>query len=122
MQVPCAPGTLSPGNAGYVLATLRRACAGCQNGEFAAMVTAPVHKGVINDAGFPFTVKPQHGKGIVFARLEQRSASGIVHRTLGNRFFCYLADCSRKRGSNMKRGKTAGGAASAAAPAGEAGR
>jgi 4-hydroxythreonine-4-phosphate dehydrogenase len=29
--------------------------AGCQSGEFAAMVTAPVHKGVINQAGVPFT-------------------------------------------------------------------
>ncbi|MDH3978378.1 MAG: 4-hydroxythreonine-4-phosphate dehydrogenase PdxA [Gammaproteobacteria bacterium] len=55
LQAPCTPGTLSPDNAGYVLATLRRACAGCQSGEFAAMVTAPVHKGVINDAGFPFS-------------------------------------------------------------------
>jgi hypothetical protein len=38
-----------------VLALLDRALAGCQSGEFAAMVTAPVHKGVINDAGMPFT-------------------------------------------------------------------
>ena len=42
-------------NASYVIETLRRACAGCQNGEFAAMVTGPVHKGVINDAGIPFS-------------------------------------------------------------------
>jgi 4-hydroxythreonine-4-phosphate dehydrogenase len=34
---------------------LERACAGTLSGEFAAMVTAPVHKGVINDAGVPFT-------------------------------------------------------------------
>jgi 4-hydroxythreonine-4-phosphate dehydrogenase len=38
-----------------VLGLLDRALAGCQSGEFAAMVTAPVHKGVINDAGMPFT-------------------------------------------------------------------
>jgi 4-hydroxythreonine-4-phosphate dehydrogenase len=38
-----------------VLALLDRALAGCQSGEFAAMVTAPVHKGVINDAGVPFS-------------------------------------------------------------------
>jgi 4-hydroxythreonine-4-phosphate dehydrogenase len=48
-------GRLDPANAGYVLDTLRRACSGCQNGEFAALVTAPVHKGVINDAGMRFT-------------------------------------------------------------------
>lgn len=52
---PSQPGRLDPANAGYVLALLDRALAGCLSGEFAAMVTAPVHKGVINDAGFPFT-------------------------------------------------------------------
>ncbi len=49
------PGLLDPANARYVLALLDRALAGCRSGEFAAMVTAPVHKGVINDAGIPFT-------------------------------------------------------------------
>jgi len=52
---PAQPGRLDPANAPYVLATLERAVAGCAAGEFAAMVTAPVHKGVINDAGVPFT-------------------------------------------------------------------
>jgi len=55
LHAPAAPGRLDPKNAGWVLDTLRRAVSGCQSGEFAAMVTAPVHKGVINDAGFPFT-------------------------------------------------------------------
>ena len=49
------PGRLDPANAGYVLAMLDRAIDGCHRGEFAAMVTAPVHKGVINDGGVPFT-------------------------------------------------------------------
>jgi 4-hydroxythreonine-4-phosphate dehydrogenase len=44
-----------PANARYVLDLLDAALAGCQSGEFAAMVTAPLHKGVINDAGVPFT-------------------------------------------------------------------
>ena len=48
-------GRLDPANGGYVLETLRRATAGCQSGEFAALVTGPVHKGVINEAGHPFT-------------------------------------------------------------------
>jgi len=48
-------GTLDPANARYVLAQLDRAIAGCLEGEFAAMVTAPVHKGAINDAGIAFT-------------------------------------------------------------------
>jgi 4-hydroxythreonine-4-phosphate dehydrogenase len=52
---PCEPGQPLPANAGYVLDTLRRACAGCQQAEFAAMVTAPVHKAVINDAGLRFS-------------------------------------------------------------------
>lgn len=50
-----AAGQVNPANAGYVLALLDRALAGCQSGEFAAMVTAPVHKAVINDAGIPFS-------------------------------------------------------------------
>ncbi|HLP98082.1 MAG TPA: 4-hydroxythreonine-4-phosphate dehydrogenase PdxA [Sideroxyarcus sp.] len=52
---PVQAGRLDPKNASYVLATLRRAVQGCASGEFAGMVTAPVHKGVINDAGIPFT-------------------------------------------------------------------
>jgi 4-hydroxythreonine-4-phosphate dehydrogenase len=55
LHAPCQSGTLDPANAPYVLALLDRAVSGCQSGEFAAMVTAPVHKGVINDAGIPFT-------------------------------------------------------------------
>lgn len=48
-------GQLDPANARYVLALLDRAVDGCLSGEFDAMVTAPVHKGVINDAGIAFT-------------------------------------------------------------------
>jgi 4-hydroxythreonine-4-phosphate dehydrogenase len=48
-------GVLNPENSEYVIALLDCAIAGCQSGEFAAMVTAPLHKGVINDAGRPFT-------------------------------------------------------------------
>ncbi len=55
LAAPSQPGKLDAANAGYVLALLDRALAGCQSGEFAAMVTAPVHKGIINDAGIPFT-------------------------------------------------------------------
>ena len=55
LQVPCAPGQLDGGNAGYVLELLRRACQGCLDGEFDAMVTAPVQKEIINRAGIPFS-------------------------------------------------------------------
>ncbi|MGE6981582.1 4-hydroxythreonine-4-phosphate dehydrogenase PdxA [Kluyvera intermedia] len=49
------PGVLDVNNGRYVVETLARACDGCLNGEFAALVTGPVHKGIINDAGIPFT-------------------------------------------------------------------
>lgn len=55
LPVASRPGHPDPANATYVLALLDRALAGCRCGEFAAMVTAPVHKGVINEAGVPFT-------------------------------------------------------------------
>ena len=55
---PVTPGKLDATNSAYVLALLDRAIDGCRGGEFDAMVTAPVHKGVINDAriaGLAFT-------------------------------------------------------------------
>jgi 4-hydroxythreonine-4-phosphate dehydrogenase len=55
LAAPCSAGELDRANAPYVLALLDRAVDGCISGEFGAMVTAPVHKGVINDAGVPFT-------------------------------------------------------------------
>ncbi|WP_312456177.1 4-hydroxythreonine-4-phosphate dehydrogenase PdxA [Pseudescherichia sp.] len=55
LRAAVLPGQLSVANGGYVVDTLARACDGCLNGEFAALVTGPVHKGVINDAGVPFT-------------------------------------------------------------------
>jgi 4-hydroxythreonine-4-phosphate dehydrogenase len=55
LRAPAQPGTLDPRNAPYLLATLARAADGAAGGEFDAIVTAPVHKGVINDAGIRFT-------------------------------------------------------------------
>ncbi|AUM00860.1 4-hydroxythreonine-4-phosphate dehydrogenase PdxA [Rhodocyclaceae bacterium] len=55
LVVAAQPGRLDPANAAYVLSLLDRAIAGCRSGEFAGMVTAPVHKGVINEAGVPFS-------------------------------------------------------------------
>ena len=52
---PSLPGKLDPANSGYVLGLIERAIEGCLAGRFQAMVTAPVHKGVINDAGIAFT-------------------------------------------------------------------
>ncbi|MBP8024304.1 MAG: 4-hydroxythreonine-4-phosphate dehydrogenase PdxA [Chromatiaceae bacterium] len=55
LRHPSQPGHLDPANAAYVLDCLGRACDGCLAGEFDALITGPVHKGVINDAGFPFS-------------------------------------------------------------------
>ena len=55
LAAPAVAGHLDAANGRYVLATLDAAIDGCVRGEFAAMVTAPVHKGVINDAGVAFS-------------------------------------------------------------------
>lgn len=52
---PVQCGKLNPANSRYVLKTVTKAVKGCMDGTFAAMVTAPVHKGIINDAGFTFS-------------------------------------------------------------------
>lgn len=52
LDAPCETGRLNPQNAAYVLRLLDVAYQGISDGLFAAMVTAPVHKGVIND-GLP---------------------------------------------------------------------
>ncbi|MXP67169.1 4-hydroxythreonine-4-phosphate dehydrogenase PdxA [Pantoea sp. Aalb] len=52
---PVTAGSLLSANSHYVINTLIRACDGCLNGEFDAIVTGPVHKGIINDAGIAFT-------------------------------------------------------------------
>src|SRR5574343_170983 len=54
-NAPVTAGQLNPANSDYVVAILDRAIRGCRQGEFAAMVTAPLHKGVINEAGRYFT-------------------------------------------------------------------
>src|SRR4030066_413555 len=52
---PGKAGKLAPANSPYVIECLRRAVQGCRRREFDALVTGPVHKGVINDAGIAFT-------------------------------------------------------------------
>ena len=53
--VDSTPGQLSRQNAGYVVKTLEAAAEACLRGELDAMVTAPVHKGNINEGGIPFS-------------------------------------------------------------------
>jgi len=63
-------GRLDARNAAYVLATLDAAIDGCRGGRFDAIVTAPVHKGIINDAGVPFSGHTEY--------LAERTGSGPV--------------------------------------------
>ena len=55
LSEPVVPGQLNQSNASYVLQTLQQATDGCLTQRWHGIVTAPVHKGVINDAGNPFT-------------------------------------------------------------------
>lgn len=57
-------GRPNPANTRYVLKTLTKAVKGCVKGLFDAMTTGPVHKGVINDAGFQFTGHTEYIAGI----------------------------------------------------------
>ena len=51
---PVTAGKLDVANSAYVVETLARACDGAISGEFAALITGPVQKSIINDAGIPF--------------------------------------------------------------------
>ena len=55
LNAPVTTGQLDSRNGRYVLETLTRAGHGCMDGSFAGIITAPVHKGVINEAGIPFS-------------------------------------------------------------------
>lgn len=75
LAAPAVPGRLDPANAKSVLATLDAALAGCLDGEFSAMVTAPVQKSVINDAGMPFSGHTEF--------LAERTGSSVVMMLVG---------------------------------------
>ncbi|MCD5977610.1 4-hydroxythreonine-4-phosphate dehydrogenase PdxA [Pseudomonas quasicaspiana] len=55
LQEPVITGQLNKANGAFVLETLTRAGQGCMDGHFAGMITAPVHKGVINESGIAFS-------------------------------------------------------------------
>lgn len=60
LQAPVQPGSPCRENAGYLLQTLTAACAGCLSGRWDALVTGPVHKAIINDAGLAFSGHTEH--------------------------------------------------------------
>ncbi len=55
LREPATSGKLATANASYVVESLTMAVEACLGGEYDALVTGPVHKGAINDAGIPFT-------------------------------------------------------------------
>ncbi len=55
LKAPAVAGQLDVANAGYVMRTLEVAVDGCLEGAFRALVTGPVQKSLINDAGIPFS-------------------------------------------------------------------
>lgn len=55
LNTPAIAGQLNPQNSAFVLETLDAAIDGCLQRQFAALVTGPVNKAIINDAGIPFT-------------------------------------------------------------------
>ena len=55
LKQPCRVGYPDPANAAYILETLQVAAEGCLNGDYAAMVTGPVNKAVLNKAGIAFS-------------------------------------------------------------------
>jgi 4-hydroxythreonine-4-phosphate dehydrogenase len=71
LRVASRCGKLDPVNAAYVLETLDHAISGCRDGTFSAMVTGPVHKGVINEAGIRFSGHTEYLAGAT-------GASGVV--------------------------------------------
>ncbi|WP_312120173.1 4-hydroxythreonine-4-phosphate dehydrogenase PdxA [Pantoea vagans] len=95
------PGELCVANGDYVLATLARACDGCLDGEFSALITGPVHKGVINDAGIAFTGHTEffadraggHRVVMMLATEELRVALATTHLPLKDVPTAVTRDC-----------------------------
>ncbi len=83
MAEPEQPGVLNPANAAYVLDCLSLAMRECLDGRAAGMVTAPVHKGVINDAGIAFTGHTEFlAAGAGVERVVMMLAAGAVRVAL----------------------------------------
>jgi 4-hydroxythreonine-4-phosphate dehydrogenase len=69
LRVPVTPGVLDARNADYVLECLRVATQACMQGRLAALVTGPVHKGIINEAGHVFTGHTEYLAALTHAAL-----------------------------------------------------
>lgn len=82
VNVSVSPGKLDSANASYVLKTLQYAVEGCQNGKFDAMVTAPVHKGIISEAGMPFTGHTEYLAEMTHSQVVMMLVGGNMRVTL----------------------------------------
>ncbi|MAY02855.1 MAG: 4-hydroxythreonine-4-phosphate dehydrogenase PdxA [Gammaproteobacteria bacterium] len=104
LSEPAQPAVLNMNNASYVLATLDRAIDGCLENEFQALVTGPVQKSVINDAGFAFSGHTEYlaqrcGKDRVVMMLASprlRVALATTHLPLGKVAAAINADLLRE--------------------------
>ncbi len=76
------PGQLNAANAHYVLQTLKHALDGCCDERFDAMITAPVHKGVINDAGIAFTGHTEYLSALTNSPVVMMLVGGNMRVTL----------------------------------------
>ena len=82
LDKPSVPGKPDSANSRYVLKTLERAVEGCCNGEFDGVVTAPVHKGVINDAGITFTGHTEYLSQLTNSQVVMMLVGGNMRVTL----------------------------------------
>ena len=88
LAAPVVAGQLDRSNADYVLRTLTCAGQGCIDGTFAGMITAPVHNGVINEAGIPSPAIPEFlaeltaTEQVVMMLAHPRPARGPSHHHL----------------------------------------
>jgi 4-hydroxythreonine-4-phosphate dehydrogenase len=103
LKASCTAGVTNPQNASYVLAQLDLAVSMCRAGECAGMVTAPVHKAVINEAGIPFSGHTEY-------LAEALQASSVVMLLTSDNFRVALAtthlplkDVSGRLNSDMLR-------------------
>lgn len=69
LSAPVVPGRLSADNAPTLLQALRYAARGCMDGIFDALVTGPLHKGIINQAGMPFSGHTEYLAALTGTRL-----------------------------------------------------
>ncbi len=92
--VPVAPGRLDSRNSRYVLALLDAAVDGCRAGAFDALVTAPVQKSAINDAGVAFTGHTEYLAERTGAHVVMMLAGGGLRVALATTHLA-LADVAR---------------------------